>query len=103
MAANAIAKPRIVAALATAIRTIRADPELVVVGRKNSLSLAHDSRTSAGYRNVALSILVIDPFTTSLGLETHVCELQLGLKDIEALRDDTGHAHYIAWRDINAE
>jgi hypothetical protein len=40
---------------------------------------------------------------TSLGLETHVCELQLGLKDIEALRDDTGHAHYIAWRDINAE
>ena len=53
-----------VAALAAAIRTIRADPELVVVGRKNSLSLAHDSRTSAGYRNVALSILVIDPFTT---------------------------------------
>ena len=92
-----------VAALATAIRTIRADPELVVVGRKNSLSLAHDSRTSAGYRNVALSILVIDPFTTSHGLETHVCELQLGLKDIEALRDDTGHANYIAWRDINAE
>ena len=92
-----------VGSLAAAIRTIRADPELIVVGKKNTLSLAHDSRTSAGYRNVALSILIIDPFTTSLGLETHVCELQLGLKDIEALRNDTGHANYIAWRDTNAE
>ena len=90
-------------ALVEAIRRVRDDPELVLVGRKNSLSLAHDSTSSAGYRNVTLSVLVVDPFTTSQGLETHVCELQFGLKDVEALRNDAGHANYITWRDINAE
>ncbi|KAH8060197.1 hypothetical protein JL722_5160 [Aureococcus anophagefferens] len=79
------------------------DSPFVVVGSKNSLTTAFDSKESAGYRNINLSVIVVDAFTFSHGLEAHVSELQLGLKSIEALRDEAGHAHYIEWRDIRAE
>ncbi|KAH8062437.1 hypothetical protein JL722_3355 [Aureococcus anophagefferens] len=79
------------------------DSPLVVVGSKNSLTTAFDSKESAGYRNINLSVIVVDAFTFSHGLEAHVSELQLGLQSIEALRDEAGHAHYIEWRDIKAE
>ena len=84
------------------VESLRGAP-LVVVGSKNSLTTAFDSKESAGYRNINLSVIVVDAFTFSHGLDAHVSELQLGLKSIEALRDEVGHMHYIKWRDIKAE
>ena len=79
------------------------DPALAVVGSKNALSATFDSRENAGYRNINLSVLVVDSLAFSQGLDAHVCELQLGIAPIEALRNEEGHANYIKWRDINAE
>ncbi|KAH8071167.1 hypothetical protein JL721_4600 [Aureococcus anophagefferens] len=77
------------------------DSPLVVVGSKNSLTTAFDSKESAGYRNINLSVIVVDAFTFSHGPK-RTSELQLGLKSVEALRDEAGHANYIEWRDIKA-
>ena len=84
------------------VEALRDDPALVV-GSKNALSAAFDSRENAGYRNINLSVLVVDSLAFSQGLDAHVCELQLGIAPIEALRNEQGHANYIKWRDINAE
>jgi len=85
------------------VEALREDPALAVVGSKNSLSTIFDSRESAGYRNINLSVLVVDSLAFSQGLDAHVFELQLGIAPIEALRNEKGHANYIKWRDINAE
>ena len=70
---------------------------------KNRLRLDYDSAGSAGYRNVALSLLVVDAFTMAHGVEHHVCELQLGLAAVDALKNEGGHRNYVAWRDARAE
>ena len=76
---------------------------LAVLGSKNALSATFDSRENAGYRNINLSVIVVDSFTFSQGLDAHVCELQLGIAPMEKLRNEEGHANYIKWRDTKAE
>ena len=85
------------------VEALRDDPALAVVGSKNGLSCTVDSRESAGYRNVNLSVIVVDSLAFSQGLDVHICELQLGIAPIEKLRNEKGHANYIKWRDINAQ
>ena len=68
------------------LAAIRADPEVVVLRVKNRLDPGYDSAASAGYRDVALNIRLVGPEACSLGVETHVCELQLILRPIAELK-----------------
>ena len=65
------------AGLAACLRAIRADPDVAVVRVKNRLDPAYDARRSAGYRSVALNLRVVGPLTEGLGVDLHVCEVQL--------------------------
>jgi hypothetical protein len=70
---------------------------------KNRLSPQYNSAASAGYRNVSISLVVVDHFTMALHVDSHVCELQLGIKQVDDLKKAGGHANYVQWRDAKAE
>ena len=71
------------AALAACLRALRRDPAARAVRVKNRLDPAVDGRESAGFRNVSVNLRLVTPGTVALGLETHVCELQLSLRRID--------------------
>jgi hypothetical protein len=52
---------------------------------------------------LALTLIIVDDFTLQNKVESHVCELQLGLAVHEDLRNDEGHVRYVAWRDARGE
>lgn len=84
---------------------IQADPRVAIFQVKNRFRPGYDSRDSAGYRNVALSLVVVDDETMRLGVEAHLCELQLGLKYLDNIKNKEGGGHkkYVEWRDLLAE
>ena len=53
------------------------DPNVVIARIKNRLDPKFDSGVSAGYRNVSVNLRVVTDETKDLGVETHVCEVQL--------------------------
>ena len=90
--------------LVECLERIRDDTTVAVLNVKNRLAMDYDSSASAGYRNVALSLLVVDKFTVSKGVEHHICELQLGLDAMDACKKEIGgHRNYVKWRDARAE
>ena len=50
---------------------------MAVLQVKNRLEPEYDASKSAGYRNVALSLVVCDRHTMLRGVEHHICELQV--------------------------
>lgn len=78
---------------------IVADRRVVVLSIKNRFASDYDSRLSAGYRNLALTLVIVDDFTLENQVEGHVCELQLGLSAHQKLKNDEGHVRYVSWRD----
>ena len=70
----------------TCLQFIERDNEAVVIRIKNRLNSLYDSSTSAGYRDVALNMRIMNPETVGLGIETHVCELQLLLRPFAELK-----------------
>ena len=74
------------AELTACLRAIAADPEVTVVRVKNRLDPAYDSADSAGYRDVALNLRIVSAAAQDLGVETHVCEVQLLLKSFAELK-----------------
>lgn len=92
-----------VGGLVEVLERIRGDPRVVILQVKNRLDPRFDSRESAGYRNVALSVAIVDHGTMASGLDAHVCELQLSLAEIDEIRNDDGHLRYVKWRDLLAE
>ncbi|KAJ1455757.1 hypothetical protein M885DRAFT_440740 [Pelagophyceae sp. CCMP2097] len=89
-------------ALLRCLRAIRADDRFVVVFFKDRFRESYDVRESLGYRNIALSVCIVDAFSMTHNVEHHVCELQLGLQSFEDLRNEHGHARYVKWRDQRA-
>ena len=61
------------------IEAISADPETQVERVLNRLHYDYDSTTTAGYRDVALNLRLQMPDTVHLGLNGHICEVQLVL------------------------
>ena len=57
----------------------------------------------ARYRNFSISLLLVNEDTMRLGVDGHVCELQLGVAAIEQHRNGLGHTNYTKWRDARAE
>jgi hypothetical protein len=53
------------------------DPDVVLARIKNRYDPESDALSSAGYRNLAVNLRLDNSETRALGIETHVCEVQL--------------------------
>lgn len=91
------------AKLVACIKAIEADERVRVLRVKNRLDPSYDDSMSAGYRDVALNLLVVTDETVRMGVETHVCELQLIPIDMHRLKTEQGHARYVSFRNMRAE
>ena len=63
--------------LVACLRSLVADQEVHVVRVKNRLDAGCNGAESAGYCSVSLNLRVVTAETMALGVDTHVCELQL--------------------------
>ena len=82
------------AELADGMARLDADPQTVILQNKNRFDPDFHDRLSAGYKDVKLLVHVVGV--------THgfVCEIQLHLKDIVAVKSGPGgHGAYVAARD----
>jgi len=89
--------------LTQCVKTITNHPDLVVERVKNRLDINYDAELSAGYRDVALNLRVVTPRTVAMGVETHICELQLILIEFAMLKHDAGHKRYVNFRNSLGE
>jgi hypothetical protein len=62
------------------------DPEIVLIRIKNRFDSEYKSELSAGYRNLAVNLRVVSAETLDLGIETHVCEVQLLLLEMAIIK-----------------
>ena len=53
---------------------------------KNRLDPGYDAQISAGYRDVGLNLRIGGTMAMELGVETHVCEVQLLLRPFAELK-----------------
>ncbi len=72
--------------LANCLKTIAGDRTVCLVRIKNRLDLLYNVGQSGGYRNLALNLSLATEWSRSLGLEKHVCEVQLVLKSFAELK-----------------
>ena len=63
--------------ISTCLLNISADPDVLIVRIKNRLDPAYNSAVSAGYRDVVLNLKICNERTMDLGVNEHVCEVQL--------------------------
>ena len=63
--------------LAACLEAISSDPEARVVRVKNRFDPSYDGNETAGYRSVSLNLKLVTSATIDLGVDLHVCELQL--------------------------
>jgi len=73
---------------------------------KNRLDPAYDSAKSAGYRDVLVTLRLVNEETVSMNVETHICELQLILApfyELKVRQDNTfafcrqGRSHWVTF------
>ena len=79
------------------------DPDVRVVRVKNRYQTGYNSTLSGGYRDVLLNLQLHSPEAVLLGVEAHVCELQLMLSEFAALKTEEGHEHYVTVRNLRAD
>jgi hypothetical protein len=72
--------------LTDCLKIIAADQTVRLVRIKNRLDLLYDEGQSGGYRDLALNLSMATEWNCSLGLERHVCELQLILKSFAEVK-----------------
>jgi hypothetical protein len=68
------------------LRAISNDPDVELLRIKNRLDPIYDSTKSAGYRDVGLNLRLLNSQARELGLEAHVCEVQLLLRPFAQLK-----------------
>jgi hypothetical protein len=74
------------AGVAACLNAIAIDGDASVVRVKNRLDPELDAAASAGYRNLAVNLRLASPEARALGVETHVCEVQLLLVSMAAIK-----------------
>ena len=74
--------------LTNCLIAISDDEDVSVVRIKNRLDLSYNSALSAGYRDVCMNLRFSSELAQSLGLERHVCEVQLVLLPYAKLKVD---------------
>jgi hypothetical protein len=63
--------------ISTCLHNISADPDVRIVRVKNRLDPGYNAALSAGYRDVVLNLQISNERTLYLGVNEHVCEVQL--------------------------
>jgi hypothetical protein len=58
---------------------------------------------ATGYRDIAINLRVGTGQAVELGLDEHVAEVQLLLRDFADVKAEDGHARYIQWRNMRGE
>ena len=89
--------------MAACLRAIGEHPEIVVIkthDEKMRLREDYDASCSGGYRDIQLCVKLINGQTGDRRLNSHLCELQLHLKDIAALKKSGGHKNYVKARNL---
>ena len=94
--------------LKACLALILADSTIRVLRVKNRFAGKYDARKlSCGYRDIQLSVALsescLSPEEVEKGLHEHVCEVQLHLSPIYALKNDEGHKRYVEFRNRRAE
>jgi len=92
--------------LTACLEAIAADPEVKLVRVHNDkmrFRHATHAKATGGYRDVQLSMMLDTPETRSLGVDKHVAEVQLHLRDMIALKTDGGHANYVLCRNLRGQ
>jgi hypothetical protein len=64
------------------LRELHRDPSVVIVRIKNYMHTHYDGTDTAGFRCIVVNLRIDTPLTRMLGIELHVCELQLMLRDV---------------------
>jgi hypothetical protein len=80
-----------------------ADPDIDLLRIKNRYDTKYDSSLSGGYRDVNINLRFRSHLALLLGVETHVCEVQLVLLCVAALKNEEGHRNYVTYRNLRAE
>jgi hypothetical protein len=91
------------AGITECLRVIAGDSDVAILRVKNRLDPAYDAATSGGYRDVNLNLRFASAAAARLGVEMHVCEVQLMLRVIAELKSDEGHQHYVECRNLRAD
>mmetsp|Transcript_31199 Transcript_31199/g.79091 ORF Transcript_31199/g.79091 Transcript_31199/m.79091 type:complete len:245 (-) Transcript_31199:196-930(-) len=82
---------------------IAADTDVKILRIKNRLSEKLSGKNSCGYRDLLINLRIPTEETSALGLDTHVCEVQLILKGFAELKTLTGHRRYVQYRNTKGE
>ena len=79
---------------------IAADDTVEIVHIKNGFCPGYDAKKSGGYRDIKLSLVVVDAFARASAVEEHICELQILLEEMKELKEERGgHDRYQEARD----
>mmetsp|Transcript_11590 Transcript_11590/g.24890 ORF Transcript_11590/g.24890 Transcript_11590/m.24890 type:complete len:200 (-) Transcript_11590:25-624(-) len=85
------------------IKAVREDSDALVVRVTNKLDPAFDAVSYGGYRDVAVNLRLTTPAAVTLGLDSHVCELQLLLSPFAKFKSEEGHKRYVTLRNLKGE
>jgi hypothetical protein len=77
--------------VAACLAAMCSDPDVVICRLKNRFDPGLRSEESAGYRNLAVNLRLDTAETRAVAVETHVCEVQLLLLRIAAIKVTTEH------------
>jgi len=85
------------------LAVIGRDPDVMIARIKNRFDATVNSAASAGYRNLAVNLRLVSAETQAIGIETHLCEVQLILLKMAVIKNDEGHKKYITFRNLRGE
>ena len=72
--------------MAAALKIIAADEEAFVIRVTNRLQADYDAGRTLGYRDVGLNLRLATAATRRVGLDGHICEVQLVLADFAKIK-----------------
>ena len=72
--------------VAACLAAISRDSEVVLSRIKNRFDPDLSSAASAGYRNLAVNLRIVTNETLALGIEMHICEVQLLLIPMASIK-----------------
>lgn len=68
------------------------DSEIVLLRIKNRFDADYNAELSGGYRNLAVNLRIVSDAALELGVETHVCEVQMLLLDMAIIKVRMGRS-----------
>jgi hypothetical protein len=89
--------------LSACLGLIASDPHVRILRIKNRLDPAYNASGTGGYRDVNVNLQIGTPAAALVGADSHVCEVQLLLREMALLRSDEGHGNYVMSRNLRGD